>query len=146
MRHLFLDCSTRSGGESGGGPLEAGGQGNANGQVSIFERTASGNAKPLRVLNGPHSRIGRTGLITVYPPTKTILVGLPSNEKASPNNFVGVWKESDDGDVPPRWMIGGPNQALQQVRGITVVPKEKTVVVSDKYVNAVLTYYFPAIF
>ena len=138
----------RGGGEEGegGGPLEAGGQGNANGQVLIFDRTASGNAKPLRAIYGPHSTIKRTGLITVYPPTKTILAGLPSSEKSSPDNFVGVWKETDDGDVPPRWMIGGPNQALRQVRGITVVPKEKTVVVSDKYVNAVLTYYFPEIF
>ena len=134
------------GGEEGAGALEAGGQANGSGQVLIFDRMANGNAKPLRVIHGPNSRIRRTGLITVYPPTKTILVGLPSNEKASPNNFVGVWKETDDGDVPPRWMIGGPNQALLQVRGITVVPKEKEVVVSDKYVNAVLTYYFPEIF
>jgi hypothetical protein len=136
----------RGGEGSGAGALEAGGQVNRSGQVLIFDRTANGNAKPLRVISGPNSRIRRTGLITVYPPTKTILVGLPSNEKASPNNFVGVWKETDDGDVPPRWMIGGPNQALLQVRGITVVPQEKTVVVSDKYVNAVLTYYFPEIF
>jgi hypothetical protein len=127
----------RAVGEEGGG---------SNGQVLIFDRTANGNAKPLRVLNGPHSMIHRTGLITVYPPTKTILVGLPSNEKSSPNNFVGVWKETDDGDVPPRWMIGGPNQLLRQVRGITVVPKQKEVVVSDKYVDAVMTYYFPEIF
>ena len=136
----------RGGSSEEGGALEAGGQPNGSGQVLIFERTASGNAKPLRVISGPHSKIRRTGLITVYPPTKTILVGLPSNEKASPNNFVGVWKEDDNGDVAPRWMIGGPNQALLQVRGITVVPQEKTVVVSDKYVNAVLTYYFPEIF
>ena len=128
------------------GELAAGGGVNARGQVLMFDRTANGNAKPLRVISGPHSRITRTGLITVYPPTKHILAGLPSNEKASPNNFVGVWKEGDNGDVPPRWMIGGPNQFLLQVRGITLVPKQKEVVVSDKYQNAVVTYYFPEIF
>ncbi len=125
------------GGEEGGG---------GQGQILIFDRTANGNVKPKAEIFGPNTKIGRTGLITNYPPRQFILLGVPSVERESPNNFVGVWSEKDNGDVPPRWQIGGPNQLLRQVRGITLVPKEKTVVVSDKYVNAVMTYYFPEIF
>jgi hypothetical protein len=74
------------------------------------------------------------------------VLGVPSADKSSPNNFVGVWSEHDTGDVPPRWMIGGPNQALRQVRGIILVPHKKEIIVGDKYQNSVFTYYFPEIF
>ena len=59
---------------------------------------------------------------------------------------MGVWSELDNGAVPPRWVIGGPNSVLRQVRGLTLDPKNKSIIVSDKYVNAVMTFYFPEIF
>jgi hypothetical protein len=122
------------------------GEGGRGGQILIFNRTDNGNAKPRSVIYGPKTQIRHAGLIVVYPPRQFILMGVPSAENSSPNNFVGVWSENDNGDVPPRWTIGGPNQLLRQVRGLALVPKEKTVVISDKYLNAVMTYYFPEIF
>lgn len=116
------------------------------GQILIFDRTASGNVKPLRIIRGPNSKISRVGLMAVYPPRKLIVAGVPAGQTTSPANFVGVWSELDNGDVPPRWMIGGPNSVLRQVRGLTLDPKNKSVIVSDKYVNAVMTFYFPEIF
>ena len=124
----------------------SGDRGERGGQVLIFNRTDNGNVKPLRIIRGPNSKLARIGLMAVYPPKELILVGVPSGENTSPNNFVGVWSELDNGDVPPRWMIGGPNSVLRQVRGVTLDPKNKSVIVSDKYVNAVLTFYFPEIF
>ena len=124
----------------------SGDRGERGGQVLIFNRTDNGNVKPLRVIRGPNSKLSRIGLMAVYPPKELILVGVPSGENTSPNNFVGVWSELDNGDVPPRWRIGGPNSVLRQVRGVTLDPKNKSVIVSDKYVNAVLTFYFPEIF
>jgi hypothetical protein len=59
---------------------------------------------------------------------------------------VGVWSIHDRGDVPPRWMIGGPNGMLVQIRGVALDPKHKSVIVSDKRLNALLTYSFPEIF
>lgn len=35
---------------------------------------------------------------------------------------------------------------LRQPRGLTLDPKNKTVIVSDKYLNGVLTYSFPELF
>jgi hypothetical protein len=124
----------------------SGDRGERGGQVLIFNRTDNGNVKPLRVIRGPNSKLTRIGLMAVYPPRQLILVGVPSGENTSPNNFVGVWSELDNGDVPPRWMIGGPNSVLRQVRGVTLDPKNKSVIVSDKYINAVLTFSFPEIF
>jgi hypothetical protein len=65
---------------------------------------------------------------------------------ANDRGFVGAWSIDDRGEVPPRWMIGGPRGMLVQIRGVALDPKNKTVMVSDKRLNAVLTYSFPEIF
>ncbi len=69
------------------------------------------------------------------------------NAVASDESFVGVWNYVEDkGDAPPRWTIGGPKGMLRQPRGVVLDPKNKALIVSDKYLNAVLTYYFPEVF
>ena len=35
---------------------------------------------------------------------------------------------------------------LRQPRGVVLDPKNKALIVSDKYLNAVITYYFPEVF
>ena len=85
-------------------------------------------------------------MIAAYPPRGLFLVGAPSIRNTSPHNFVGVWSIHDSGDVPPRWTIGGPNAVLRQIRGITLDPEHQSVIVSDKYLNAILTFHFPEIF
>jgi len=122
------------------------GGGRAGGQVSIFNRTDSGTVRPLRVVRGPRTGMERAQLIIAHPPRGLYLVGAPSNANTGPQNFVGVWSIHDSGDVPPRWMIGGPNAVLRQVRGLALVPQHKSVIVSDKYLNAILTFEFPEIF
>ena len=57
-----------------------------------------------------------------------------------------MWSTEDNGDVPPRWRIGGPKGILQQVRGVALIPAQKSLIATDKRLNAVLTFYFPEIF
>jgi hypothetical protein len=121
--------------------------------LKIFSRSASGNVKPLRVIGGPKSRdkINGSKNITVYPPRGWIIIanqGVNSHPPIdhSEVSFVGVWSIHDSGDVPPRWTIGGPYGVLKQARGVVLDPKNKAVIVSDKYLNAALTFYFPEIF
>jgi hypothetical protein len=128
------------------GRVEAGASGVAKGQVLIFNRTDSGNVKPRAVIAGPKTNISRPWLMANYPPKELFVLTVTTPERNSPANFVGVWSEHDNGDAPPRWTIGGPNQLLRQVRGIALIPESKDVVVSDKYVNAVMTYHFPEMF
>jgi hypothetical protein len=59
---------------------------------------------------------------------------------------VGGWGNRDVGDVLPRGRLGGPFGALRQARGVALDPKNKSLIVSDKYLNAALTFYFPEIF
>lgn len=107
-----------------------------DGGLRIFDRTASGNTKPRAVI----SRGG--GRMTTYPPKGWIIAsggGREGNER-----YVGVWSIHDNGDVPPRWIIGGG--VLRNIRGVAIDPPNKNVIITDKALNAILTFHAPEIF
>lgn len=117
-------------------------------RVLIFDRTAQGDAQPKRMIHGPKTRLTGTFGLRAHPSRGLFLLAMPGSDYSGPHDpsFVGVWSVEDNGDVPPRWMIGGPNGMLKQPRGMDLDPKNKTVIISDKVLNAVLTYSFPEIF
>jgi hypothetical protein len=127
----------------------AGGGGRGGPRFLIFNRTAQGDTKPLRTIGGPKNGLrGLGGPFAVYPPRGWIIAtddGV-GEEMASDENYMAVWSVEDNGDVPPRWRIGGPKGIFQMPRGVTLNPKNKEVLVSDKRLNAVLTFSFPEIF
>jgi hypothetical protein len=121
------------------------------GGLRIYDRTASGNAKPHAFISGPAA--DAVALLTTYPPRGMIFgVVRPGGNPGQPDDlkgrfaledYVGAWSIHDNGNVSPRWTIGGPNLILKDARGIAVDPKNKNVIVSDKTLNAVLTFHFP---
>lgn len=119
-----------------------------NSFVLVFNRTDNGNVKPRSVIRGPRTGINGTFGIRMYPAKGWILVANsgPNYSLDYDPSFVGVWSFRDNGNVPPRWTIGGPFQMLKQPRGIDVDERNKTILISDKRLNAVLTYSFPEIF
>jgi len=128
----------------------------SGGGIRIFDRTANGNVKPLRFITGPGAQDVR--LVTVNPDNGMIfgavrageVFGGASGEDISGryglDDYVGVWSVFDDGNAPPRLTIGGPNLLLKDARGITFDAKNKNVIVSDKTLNAVLTFHVPEAF
>ncbi len=114
----------------------------------IFDRTANGNVKPLRVIRGPNTGIKRVTQMQTYSPGSWIVVTQPGEadvqEPQAP--FVGVWSLYDDGDVPPHWVLGGPKSKLKKPRGVVLNPKNKEIIVADMRVNAVFTFHFPELF
>jgi DNA-binding beta-propeller fold protein YncE len=133
-------------------------------KIWIFDRTAEGNAEPKAIIGGgPKSGVRVGQGMALYPPGGKILINVPGgggddegrgdeSQAASPEQLasdrahIAVWSIDDRGDVPPMWTIAGPKGALRQPRGLTLDPKNKTVIVSDKYLNGVLTYSFPELF
>ena len=127
----------------------AGGNGRTGLRLLIFNRTAQGDEKPLRTIGGPKNGLrGLGGPFAVYAPRGWIVAtddGV-GEEMASDQNYMAVWSVEDDGDVPPRWRIGGPKGVFQMPRGVVLDPKHKEVIVSDKRLNAVLTFSMPELF
>jgi hypothetical protein len=115
----------------------------------IFNRTDTGDVPPRAEISGPKTRIA-SGMhvpsMTVYPARELFLAVPDSDQRFTADSFVGVWSEHANGDVPPMWTIGGPNGMLRDAKGLAIDPKSKSVFVTDKYVNAIMTYYFPEIF
>jgi hypothetical protein len=106
--------------------------------VLIFDRKASGDTKPLRVITG----LAASQNVTVEPERGLIFVVQLGRD----TGYIGVWSVADSGNVPPRHTIGGPYGTLFDPRGVVLDVKNQAVLVSDKQLNAVLTYQVPAVF
>jgi DNA-binding beta-propeller fold protein YncE len=119
-----------------------------NGVLTVFDRLGVGNVKPRGMIGGPKSLIVRINQIQTYGPKGWIIAAQPGGEGQEPVEevYVGVWSKDDNGDVPPRWRIGGPKSTLKKPRGVVLDPKHKEMIVADMRLNSVLTYSFPEIF
>src|SRR4030095_10229576 len=92
------------------------------------------------------------GRIVVHSPTRSLVVTSaqgqgtrdPVTKDLVPDLWIGGWSQDDVGDVPPRYTLAKGH--LYMPRGLTLDPKKKTVIVSDKYTNAVLTFSLPELF
>jgi hypothetical protein len=114
-----------------------------------FNRTDSGNVKPRTIITGPRTGMGGSRGVAVHPERGWILGFIVDRDRANRGRadaYIGVWSHEDSGDVPPRWKIGQPGGLLKVPRGLTLDPRNKSVIASDKKSNAILTYVVPEIF
>jgi hypothetical protein len=147
VHNVLIASGYRVGGGGGGDGDERGGGGRG---ILIFDRTANGNAKPLRTISGPTVGI----VLASYAPKGWLFARMTkttprrSEEDDGRETYIGVWHVNDNGNVPPHWTIGGPNPntATRRPHGITVDGKNKSVVISDNDLNAIFTYEVPELF
>ena len=113
--------------------------------LRIFDRNSDSD-QPLRVIYGPRTMLVNPTRMRVY--NGWIIVNHDGVQARVPNNlsFVGIWSINDEGNVPPRWTYGGPNKMLDKPRGVDLDPRNQAIIVSDKTLNAVLTYHAPEVF
>ena len=141
MNNLIIVGST--GGQGGGRDVPTagggGGGGRNGGAIVMFDRMANGNAKPLRVIQGPNSGIAFNGQIQTFGPKGWIIAG-------TAGGGIGAWSNTDSGDVAPRWKI--PVQQLTGIppSGVAIDPDHKEVIVSSGGRNVLLTFSWPEIF
>ena len=125
-----------------------------SGYFLIFNRTDQGNVKPRAAIAPPSDLSFRgSSQFQLYPPKGWIFVSVQSRQQSGDTRHVefegagfGVWSIRDDGQVPPRWLITGPQSLLKRPRGIALNPKDKEVYVAEMRQNAILTYFFPEVF
>ena len=104
-----------------------------NGGLLIFDSTADGNVKPLRVITGDGAGFRQPAAAQ----NGLIFVGM--NDGA-----VGVWHVNDSGAAPPRFRIG--QGVLIEMRGLAIDAEHESVVITDKQLNAVMTWHVPEVF
>ena len=104
----------------------------------IFDRKASGNTKPLRVIRGPKTQIAGGQQMAISP--KGWIVG------GARGNSIGVWSVFDNGDVAPRWRIPVKQISGLNVNGIALDETHKELMVPTGNGNTIMTFYFPEIF
>jgi hypothetical protein len=111
-------------------------------------------SKPLAVIAGPHTGIrAHINHLRVYGPKGWIILTVGAGDDGESSaaqegvrnrgNSIAVWSIHDNGDIPPRWLFGGPKSAIRGAR-MTLNPAAKEVVVGGG--TAIKTYYFPEIF
>lgn len=143
VTNVYVVGGNYSGGSSGQmGALGAGGG------MATYPRMGNGDVPPKTVIVGPKTEIVRINQMAMIPQKGWIVASQPGagGEQEPKNTFVGVWHVSDNGDVPPKWKLGGPKTQLKKPRGVTLNFKNKEVIVADMRTNSVLTFAFPAIF
>ncbi len=104
-----------------------------NGGLLIFDSTADGNVKPLRVITGDGAGFRQPAAAL----NGLIFVGM--NDGA-----VGVWHVNDSGAAPARFKIG--QGVLIEMRGLAIDAEHESVIITDKKLNAVMTWHVPEVF
>jgi DNA-binding beta-propeller fold protein YncE len=115
----------------------------------IFDRTASGEVQPIRVIRGSRTGMHAVRQIEIQPKGGWIVISqMTAGELPEPEGtYIGVYSINDSGNVPPRWKIDGkPSTGMKKPHGIALDPNHKEVIVADMRLNAILTFYFPEIF
>ncbi|MGH9325901.1 MAG: hypothetical protein ACRD2B_04330 [Terriglobia bacterium] len=138
----------------------------------IFDRTANGNVAPKAVIAGPKTGIIRPWQLAIDSAQGKIFAALVNNLYFAPytlakptaglnpdvkipmgwaeNNggpgFIGVWKITDSGDVPPRAVIKGMTTYLVHPGGVALDPGDGLVFATDSVRNGLFTFRVPQFF
>ena len=136
-------------------------------EVLVFHRTDDGDVAPSATIAGPKTGIddepwqlqvhgGKFYLAASNHLHQNLYAGcvpkgisdkVPEDPWLNPNlGFVGVWRVTDSGDVPPLFKIGGPFSGLLHPVGLAINPKDGEVYVSDSVRNGLLSYVTPDFF
>ncbi len=96
------------------------------GAVLVFRGDARGEERPVRVIQGPRTRILRPETVCLDVEHDEIVVGEDSGKD------VLVFPREASGDVPPRRVIEGPKTQLDEVRSVSVDPGRNLIVVASR--------------
>jgi DNA-binding beta-propeller fold protein YncE len=140
--------------------------GHRGSSIRIFNRTDNGDVTPKGVIAGPSTgivsgwhvqayggKIFATATNNLYErpydsggyAPKQGCKG-PSLAWVGPPGFVGVWNETDSGDVPPRAIVRGPMTDLVRPGGLAIDPIHRELIVSDSARNGMYGFLVPDFF
>jgi DNA-binding beta-propeller fold protein YncE len=126
--------------------------------ILIFNRTDNGDVAPRAIIAGPRTGIIKIRQVVADEVRGQIFVTVKNNYefyrpdvRPSPwdgdkPGFIGVWRVTDKGDVPPRGVIKGPASGLVWPAGVAINPMTHEVYTIDSVTNALVTFSMPEFF
>ena len=97
--------------------------------ILVFPREANGDVAPIRVLRGSENHWTAGGIAA--DPVHNVLVGSGSYGTGRDRMAaLLIFNRTDDGQVKPRAVIGGPKSGLMGTRQIQIYPKGGWIIVS----------------
>jgi hypothetical protein len=110
------------------------------GTVLTFARDANGDVAPLRVLHGPKTKITMPYGVAADSTRDLLLI---ANSKRGGEGEAGIliFDRTDDGNVSPAAIIGGPNTGLLRPSQLEVYAKTGKVVVAVRNADWYSPYY-----
>jgi DNA-binding beta-propeller fold protein YncE len=100
------------------------------GSITVFPRTASGNAEPLRTIRGPNTGFNRPQELALDLTNDEIIVGNSAFATPSPGSVL-VFSRLDAGNVSPLREIAGPNTQLCTPVGLSLDLESDEIVVAN---------------
>jgi DNA-binding beta-propeller fold protein YncE len=93
--------------------------------ITIYERGASGNSRPLRVIKGPRTQLNWPAHVGVHEGRGEIFVANDADDS------VLVFRITDNGDVAPTRVIKGDRARIKNPTGLTIDPRNDELWVSN---------------
>jgi DNA-binding beta-propeller fold protein YncE len=134
--------------------------------IFVFNRTDNGDVAPRAIISGPKTGIDRPWQVQVHQgkiyaaiahilyvplyadvkPRVTRDTEIRSPWRSDRVGFIGVWKTTDNGDVPPLAVIKGPISGLVHPGGLAINVKDREIYVADSVRNGLFTFLVPQFF
>jgi len=140
--------------------------------IIVFNRTDNGDVAPRAILRGPHAGFMKAAQLAIanhlifatvaghsgYAPRfvhsynfaatapRKGCTGPPDVTLEGLDSFIGVWRDTDRGDVPPRHFIHGPAAEMTSANGIAVDGKDGEIYITDSLRNGSFEYLVPSFF
>ena len=96
----------------------------------VFDREANGNVAPIRVIKGPDTQLGASAL-AVDPVNNVLVVSGRTPGGRDRRTYLRIFNRTDEGNVKPKRVIGGPKSGLRQLGGpFTVYPPRGEIIAS----------------
>jgi hypothetical protein len=106
--------------------------------VLVFDRTAQGDVAPRSIIRGRNTRITRLRQLEVDPERGLLFVA--SRGEREGEGILGVWNITDDGDLPPRFVIS------TAAAGVAINPRAAEIYTASGRTNDLRTYIVPELF
>src|SRR5712692_8087122 len=106
--------------------------------VLVFDRLASGDVAPRGIIRGKSSRITRLRQIEVDPERGLLFVSSRGDREGE--GILGVWNITDNGDVPPKYVIRTASS------GVAINPRHAEIYSVSVATNDLRTYIIPELF